>query len=219
MEKLTFCVTVVLAVLVLQLFPTFTYGQVITTGADTVEVATATSPADTAQQKQFFLSNLKNLDKPGKAALRSAILPGLGQAYNRSYWKIPIIYAGAAVMGYFLVTNNSTYQDLRYALIARLDGDPNTIDSYSAHPYLGEGHQNGSQNLRYYRDYYRRNRDLTIILSVAAWGLNVAEAYVHAHLKDFDVSDNLSLHIQPDMIHVPATSRISPGLTLTLYTR
>src|SRR5690606_18549647 len=115
--------------------------------------------------------------------------------------------------------NNNTYQDLRTALLIRTDGDPTTIDRYSNHPTLGEDRQRGTDNLRYNRDFYRRNRDLTVLLSVLAYTLNVAEAYVHAHLKEFDVSDDLSMRIEPNLMQVPGTYTTTPGLTLTLTTK
>ncbi len=216
MRLISFVITI-LTVAMVQHLPHCAQGQVITAGPDSVAVSTAAAAADTAKTNQFFLSSFRNLERPGKAALRSAIIPGLGQAYNRSYWKIPVIYAGVGALGYFLVTNNSTYQGLRYALIARNAGSK--TDLYAAHPYLGIDNPNGTRNLRFYRDGYRRNRDLTIIISVGAWVLNVAEAYVHAHLKEFDVSDDLSLRLHPNLINVPATANVAPGLTLTLYAR
>lgn len=195
--------------------------QVITEGPDSVRILTPDTLA--ASEKGFFLSNLKNLDQPGKAALYSAILPGAGQFYNRAYWKIPIVYATGAVLGYFLIDNHTNYESYRIALIER--SDPNIVDEYADHPFLGEsnGTSPGSyayDNLKYRRDYYRRNRDLTVLLSIGAHVLQIAEAYVHAHLKEFDVSDDLALRIQPGIIPVagPANS-LSPGLTFTLYTR
>lgn len=188
--------------------------QVITSGPDSVLVV---SPeADTAaQEKQFFLSGLKDLGRPGKAALLSAALPGLGQVYNGAWWKVPIIYATGGVLGYFIIDNNNKYQDFRQAVIQRRD----STDQYVNHLIYGLQRTNGTQNLRYSRDFYRRNRDLTIILSVGAYVLNIAEAYVHAHLKEFDVGDDLSLRLQPGLYHIPANSSYAPGLTLTLYTR
>jgi hypothetical protein len=200
--------------LVFQFVATNVQAQVITTGPDSVVVL---SPeADTAaQQKQFFLSGLKDLGRPGKAALYSAALPGLGQAYNKAYWKIPIIYATGAVLGFFIIDNNDKYQEFRQATIQRRY----KTDKYMEDPIYGDQRPNGAQNLRYSRDFYRRNRDLTIILSVGAYALNIAEAYVHAHLKEFDVGDDLSLRLQPDLFHTPANRSVAPGLTLTLYTR
>lgn len=196
--------------------------QVITEGADSVRVLV---PDTLNQDKGFFLSNLRDLDKPGRAALYSAILPGAGQFYNKAYWKVPIVYATGAVLGYFLIDNNNRYQSYRIALIQRLDGDPTTIDEYADHAFLGvnNGETLGStavNNLKFRRDFYRRNRDLTILLSIGAHALQIAEAYVHAHLKEFDVSDDLALRIQPGIVPVAATGNsLAPGLTFTLYTR
>jgi len=192
--------------------------QEITAGPDSVEVEVVESItlADTVQKELFFLSRW---NKPQKAAFFSAVLPGLGQAYNHAYWKIPIVYATGAVLGYFVVTNNKNYQDLRAALLIRNDGDPTTVDEFSDHPTLGESRTRGTDNLRYNRDYFRRNRDLSILLSVLAYGLNIAEAYVDAHLNDFDVSDDLSLRMTPDLMQVPGTATATPGITLTLISR
>lgn len=195
--------------------------QVITEGPDSVRVLVP----DTLAKEGFFLSRLKDLDQPGRAALYSAILPGAGQFYNRAYWKVPIVYATGAVLGYFLIENHRNFQSYRIAIIERVDGDPTTVDEYADHPYLGvsNGTTLGSSavnNLRYRRDYYRRNRDLTVLLSIGAHVLQIAEAYVHAHLKEFDVSDDLALRIQPGIIPVAAIpNSLSPGLTFTLYTR
>jgi hypothetical protein len=188
--------------------------QVIMAGPDSVIVAT--EPAE--REPGFFLSRW---DKPAKAAIFSAVLPGLGQAYNNSYWKIPIIYATGGVLGYFIISHNNNYQDYRQALIIRLDNDPNTRDKFADSNIFGEARPNGDANLRRARNFYRRNRDLTIILSVVAYSLNVAEAYVHAHLKDFDVSDNLAIRVQPDLLHTPVSihKNITPGLSITLYTK
>ncbi|MFD2247775.1 DUF5683 domain-containing protein [Pontibacter ruber] len=217
MKQLPYGLAVILLGLLLQLFPGKALGQVITAGPDSVQVITQETDT-TVQEKQFFLKGLRNLDRPGKAAIFSAVIPGLGQAYNKAYWKIPIIYATGAVLGYFLIDNNNKYQDYRVALNTRKSGG---IDKYYDHPILGKGLPNSEQALKYYRDYYRRNRDLTILLSVGAYTLNIAEAYVHAHMKDFDVSDNLSLRVQPDLmrVHPFHSPALTPGLTLTLYTK
>ncbi|WP_018477487.1 DUF5683 domain-containing protein [Pontibacter roseus] len=207
-------ITILLLGLSLQLFSERAQAQVVTAGPDSVMVLTPEADS-VAQEKKFFLSGLKDLGRPGKAALFSAALPGLGQAYNGAYWKIPVIYATGAVLGYFLIDNNNKYQDFRAAVLQRRTNS----DKYQDHPIYGVQRSNGSAQLLYSRDYYRRNRDLTIILSVGAYALNIAEAYVHAHLKDFDVGDNLTLRVQPDLFQTPAANSMTPGLTLTLYTR
>ncbi|MHC2993414.1 hypothetical protein OB13_18230 [Pontibacter sp. HJ8] len=207
-------IVLLLVGLALQFQVSSAHAQVITTGPDSVVVLSPETDS-IAQQNKFFLSGLKNLDRPGKAALLSAAFPGLGQAYNKAYWKIPIIFATGAVLGYFIIDNNDKYQDFRQATIQRRDKK----DKYMNDPIYGDQRPNGAQNLRSSRDFYRRNRDLTIILSVGAYAMNIAEAYVHAHLKEFEVGDDLSLRLQPDLFHTPANRSVAPGLTLTLYTR
>ena len=127
---------------------------------------------------------------PNKALLMSAIIPGAGQIYNKKYWKPPIIYGGFAACAYFIVTNNTRYQRYRKAYIQRADGDSTTIDAY-VNLYT-------ENNLIDLKNYYRRNRDLTIIITAAVYVLNLLDAYVDAHLFSFNVSDNLSLRVMPD---------------------
>ncbi|MCC9135174.1 DUF5683 domain-containing protein [Pontibacter silvestris] len=187
--------------------------QIITAGPDSVRVPVNNAAADTT--KGFFL---KTWDKPAKAALFSTIVPGLGQAYNNSYWKVPIIWGTGAVLGYFLVENNRNYQDYREALLLRNSGEEDKYYNNERFPSLAADYQYGDQNLKYRRDTYRRWRDMTILLSLVGWGLNVAEAYVHAHMKEFDIGEDLSLRMQPNFIKDPNTpGGISPVITLTLY--
>ncbi|WP_205503204.1 DUF5683 domain-containing protein [Rufibacter psychrotolerans] len=192
--------------------------QVVTTGADSARVATpppAAQALDTTQQKGF-----KHWSRPAKAAFYSAVLPGLGQAYNKSYWKIPLVYATGAVIGFFIYDNNRKYQDFSRAIRIRFDGDPSTIDAYAEDNVYGVGRPNdqGSINLRSSRDFFRKYRDLDIILGVLAWGLNVMEAHVDAHLKAFDVSEDLSLQVKPNLLPLTGvpTPSYSAGLSLQL---
>ncbi|BDD09192.1 hypothetical protein FUAX_16240 [Fulvitalea axinellae] len=125
---------------------------------------------------------------PGRAALYSAVLPGLGQAYNKKFWKIPIIYAGGAVFGYFIGYNDLFYQRARNALFQERYYGENDLN-----PNLSE------QQLENLTNRYRRNRDYMIIFSVLWYSANIIDAYVDAHLRDFDVSKNLSLKIAPTL--------------------
>jgi hypothetical protein len=187
------------------------YGQVVTEGPDSLRVPVS----DTLNVgKGFFLSKW---DKPTKAALLSAVIPGAGQIYNKAYWKAPLVWATGATIGYFIIDHNKNYQDFRQALIQR---NRDSSDVYVNDPIYGIQRQNGTLNLRYSRDFYRRNRDLTIMISVLAYGLNIAEAYVHAHLREFDVSDDLALKIQPDFLPIHnSKAALTPGITLVLYTK
>ncbi len=202
--------------IVLYIAPTLSMGQVLTAGPDSIRVPVTDT---TGSKNGFFLSTW---DKPAKAALLSAVIPGAGQVYNKSYWKVPLIYATGTVIGYFLVDNNNKYQDFRKALILRnRDSSDVYVDNriYGVfNPAKGVQTQRGTENLRYSRDFYRRNRDLTIMIAVVAYGLNIAEAYVHAHLKDFDISEDLSLRVQPDFLPLRGSSySMAPGVKLVLY--
>ncbi|MCZ2355490.1 MAG: DUF5683 domain-containing protein [Bacteroidia bacterium] len=126
--------------------------------------------------------------KARKAAILSLIVPGLGQLYNRDYWKIPVIYAVMGSCAYFALKNNQSYQTFRKAYLYRTDNDSLTIDSYT---------NISNETLLAQREFYRRNRDLIIVLGALGYALNSVEAYVARHLKGFSVSEDLALHIQP----------------------
>ena len=128
-----------------------------------------------------------------KATLFSTALPGLGQAYNKKFWKIPIVYAGFGVMTYFFSINNNRYNKFKKALILRSDGDESTVDAYATQ-YPNQ------QSLIEYKDYYRRNRDLSVIGFALFYVLNIVDANVDANLYYFDVSDDLSLQWSPAVI-------------------
>lgn len=142
--------------------------------------------AVSAQNKKDSLSILHS---PTKASLLSAILPGTGQAYNKKYWKIPIIYAGFAGLGYLAVTNNSDYKIYKDAYRLRLDGNESTVDDYVG-IYSDE-------DLVTLKDYYKRNRDLSYICMGILYALNIIDASVDAHLFYFNVNDDLTMQVQP----------------------
>jgi hypothetical protein len=125
---------------------------------------------------------------PKKAAIMSACVPGLGQIYNKKYWKPPIIYVGAAAVIYVASFNSKYYRQYRNAYIARVDGDSTTIDNYLAYQ---------TEDLLSMKNYYRRNLELTYIVGAAIYALNIIDATVDAHLFDFNVDDNLTMKISP----------------------
>jgi hypothetical protein len=131
-----------------------------------------------------------------KAAIFSAVLPGLGQAYNKKYWKIPIIYAGFGAITYFIITNNNEYVKFKEAYIYVANGDTVPINN----PYVDKYNQ---QQLKEAMDYYRRNRDLSYILGGLWYTLNILEAYVDAHFFDYDISEDLSMSISPTAVSIP----------------
>lgn len=180
--------------------------QVITAGEDSVVVRRAGAEVEEEPKVPFY--KIGQWSQPGKAALMSALLPGLGQAYNKSYWKIPLIYAGGAVLGYFLHTNHHQYLSFRKAYELRTDGDDTTVDAY-ADKYRE------AATLSRGRDQYRRWRDYTFLYSLIFYGINVSEAYVYAHLKDFDISDELTLRLSPGLVPTP-NFKVVPAFTLSL---
>lgn len=123
---------------------------------------------------------------PAKAAFRSAVLPGLGQAYNKSYWKIPIIYGGMATTLYFYSNNQSEYKRFRNAYKDKIAGRPVTGQLANIDP---------DRLIRAQRTL-QRNRDLSLLLTVGIYILNIVEANVDAHLKQFNVNENLTLSPQ-----------------------
>ena len=135
---------------------------------------------------------------PRKATIYSAALPGLGQIYNRKYWKVPLVYGGFATLGYFINFNHGEYTTYRQAYSDIADNDPNT-NSYLnlITNYDGNRVTQYTERLRSYKDYWRRNRDLLVISTVAFYALNIIDASVDAHFFKFDISDDLSMKWVP----------------------
>lgn len=132
---------------------------------------------------------------PKIATRRSAILPGWGQAYNREYWKIPIAYGIISIPVAMYIFNNNYYKKMKFAYEARYkeaQGDKSDV------PYIDSELVNLPINsLLNYRNAYRRDRDYSVLFFILAWGFQVADATVFAHLKQFDVSNNLSMQVKP----------------------
>jgi len=155
-------------------------------------------PADTVSVKQAVHS-------PRKAAIYSAVLPGLGQAYNKKYWKVPLVYVGFGTLGYFIDWNNDRYDLSKRAYRDLTDNDPNTTAYLQLKniQYYDLDNPTSVANLKQAlvrsQDYFRRNRDLLIITTAAFWGLNVIDASVDAHFFGWDISDDLTLNWQPSL--------------------
>ena len=142
---------------------------------------------------------------PNKAAWYSAALPGLGQAYNKKYWKIPVIWAGIGGFAYFIDWNNDQYQFYRKNLIYEVEGNPNFENTTPLE----------ADNLKSGRDQYRRSRDMLIIFGVIFYMLNIVDAHVDAHLIEFDVNQSLSVQLDPAVQFNPNGSQ-STGLSLKI---
>ncbi len=147
----------------------------------------------------------EEVHSPRKATLYSAILPGLGQAYNKKYWKVPLVYIGFGTIGYFIGWNNDHYKTTRQAYRDLTDNDDDTksYENLKAFQYYDLNDATSKANfvsgLNDQQEYYRRNRDLLVISMVAFYGLNIIDASVDAHLFNFDMSDDLTLNWQPSV--------------------
>ncbi len=160
---------------------------------------TATVMLDTAEVVEVDEASPSS---PAKATLYSAVLPGLGQAYNRSYWKIPIIYAGFALGIIQIDLANQRLQDTRRDLFNLQNGTPSSNLS--------------EQSIRDRIDFFRRQRDQLIIYTSLWYGLQVVEAHVEAHLKAFEVDDNLALKFTPSAEQHPFGLLVS-GASMKIY--
>jgi len=136
-----------------------------------------------------------------KATIYSAVLPGLGQIYNRKYWKVPLVYGGFAAFGYFINFNNRQYQTFKQAYSDIVDNDPYT-NSYlklKVNPYLLRPDKiaNYTEALLKSKDYWRRCRDYVIIWTGVFYAVNIIDASVDAHFFNFDVGDDLTFNWAP----------------------
>jgi hypothetical protein len=163
-------------------------------------------PSDTIIPLKFPTDKLHS---PHKATLYSAVLPGLGQAYNKKYWKIPIIYAGIGALGYAIHFNTTNYNKYKSAYRDFLIQDPAntsydqiklppsiTLEQIMANPTYRTWFQNALQNRK---TYFKRYRDLSYIGMAALYVLNMIDASVDAHFYDYDISEDLSLQLQPTL--------------------
>jgi hypothetical protein len=180
----------------------------MTVGPDSARVNTAAVPDSTRRTEKLFGMRMT---RPAKAGLLSALLPGTGQIYNRKYWKLPLVYGavGGTIYGEFFY--QSRFKEFKTAYSYLTDGLKETdykqagrnaalLDSAAIYPTLV---------------LYRRPRDQFFFYIGIAYALNVLDAVVDAHLRDFDISDDLSLHWEPTMIRMP-TALPTPGFSLTL---
>lgn len=141
---------------------------------------------------------------PRRATIYSAVLPGLGQIYNRKYWKVPIVYGGFATLGYFINFNNELYTKYKQAYSDIIDTDPNTnsFKKLNVNPIFFEADKISqlTERLRLAKDGSRRNRDLVVIGTAVFYALNIIDASVDAHFFNFDISDDLTINWVPGPI-------------------
>lgn len=164
-----------------------------------------------------------------KKAVLMALVPGLGQIYNRKFWKLPIVYGGLMGCMYAITWNNRNYQDYSTAYKdIMLDAEePNRpVEEFhtSWQDFLGVGYDpkewvsntNFQTQLKNRKDYYRRYRDLSIIITVGVYALSIIDAYVDAQLFDFDISPDLSMHWEPTVTPQTTYSSRSYGVNCSI---
>ncbi len=178
--------------------------QTVIVTADTLITATTAKPDSVKKHS------------PRTASIRSAIIPGWGQIYNKKYWKLPLVYAAIGIPGYLIYDNKRWYDRSRYALAVASNPviDPDSLNK--VHPQLQAMTRAGAVNsIRNYRNEFRKNMDYSILVTLLFWGLNVIDATVDAHLKGFDVSDEISMRVKP----VIMTGTRTPGLSFVFTLR
>jgi hypothetical protein len=165
------------------------------------------------------IKSTKRMLIPKKAAMYSAVLPGLGQIYNRKAWKVPILYAGIGATAYGIWWNDKYYTQYRNAFIDLSDSDPNSNRHLDVLPpgadYVANKDYYDS-TIEKKMNSYRRDRDLVIIVMVGVYVLNIIDANVDAHLSDFDISPDLSMNVSPVLMQdYTGFKNTTLGLSLT----
>ena len=141
---------------------------------------------------------------PKRAGLYSAILPGAGQVYTKKYWKIPIIYAGLITSAYYINESHNLYDLYKQTYLNRMAGD--RTDEFT--------NNYTDANLLTLKDHHRINREISALLFTLVYVLNIVDASVSAHLFDYDISEDISLHIQPIYMQKEYTSGLSLSIKL-----
>jgi hypothetical protein len=154
---------------------------------------------------------------PSKAAFYSAVLPGLGQIYNKRYWKVPIVYAVIGTGVYAYTYNDDLYDRFRTAFKRRQAGftddefyDINGDNAQGAPPDLD------TADLERQQENYQRDRDLALVITIAMYALNIIDANVDAHLRQFNVDEDLSMDIKPYLDLNPITNNPNYGIAFTI---
>ena len=143
----------------------------------------------------FYCSAAQKIQKekyPKKAAIYSAIIPGSGQIYTKTYWKVPIIYGGMITSVYYIHKENKSYNKFKDAAIKSNENNNST--------QLVDGQEYSYNDLKSYKDLYRRNRDISYLCFIGVYILNIVDASVNAHLYQYDISDDISLDIDPAIL-------------------
>ncbi|HHU97813.1 MAG: DUF5683 domain-containing protein [Bacteroidota bacterium] len=197
--------------------PTDTIAPVSGISFDDIE-ATLVLPDSLFFSSSLFAPSYRFKPSPKKAVIYSALFPGLGQIYNRKFWKLPIVYGGFVGFTYAISWNNGYYRDYLQAYQDIMDDNPETNSWHNILPY---GFDPGNVDVKWFtdvlqkrKDYYRYYRDFSIIGTVAWYLLAIVDAYVDSQLFDFDMSPDLSMRVEPAIFRddLSAISGSSYGL-------
>jgi len=154
---------------------------------------------------------------PSKAAFYSAVLPGLGQIYNKRYWKVPIVYAVIGTGVYTYTLNDDLYDRFRTAFKRRQAGftDDEFYDIDANNP-AGAAPDLDLDDLERQQENYQRDRDLALVITIAMYALNIIDANVDAHLKQFNIDEDLSMDFRPYLNLNPITNDPNYGIAFTI---
>lgn len=213
----TFSSTKAVFLLLLILFGQFSFAQKSLNPLTPVDTTPVTTKIIT--DKKIIATTKDTTSKkhsPKIAATRSAIFAGLGQIYNKKYWKLPIIYGALGVTSYIFIDNLKTYKEYRFAYAARYKAAQPLPQRDSTDYFKLENIYKIIQpeSIRAARNKFRQYVDYSVIFFIIFWGLNVVDATVDAHLQSFDVSPNLSLSIKPGHSQFAGTNGISLVLNI-----
>lgn len=182
----------------------------VNTRGDTTSVLSPFKPK--SEQPKDKVYHPDSTHSPHKAVIKSLILPGLGQIYNHRYWKLPIVYGGFALLAYSYYVAQTNYKE--YLHVAQAQEVGGKIDSAKY------GNVNAA-TIIVFKDFYHRNRDLTIIGTVVFWGVQAIDAYIDAKFQhSYTMDNNLGFKISPAMLSQPMSAySYVPGIKLTLRMR
>lgn len=199
------------------------YGQADTTKpqppvADSIPPAPQSAKKVDKKEKAVEDTASKKWSPGKRAAVYSAILPGSGQAYNKKYWKMPLVYGALAIPTYTFVDNLSWFNKTRFAfnVLSNITGPRKDSAGYKdidprLKPIVDRGDLSSLKN---YRNSFRKNVDYSVLAFLVLWGLNVVDAAVDGHLRDFNVTDDLSLQIKSGYMPIGNTNGV--GIVLNI---
>ncbi|MFZ9030491.1 MAG: DUF5683 domain-containing protein [Robiginitalea sp.] len=182
--------------------------------ADSVQQALAEQGVDFEEVEKAPINPLA----PSKAAFYSAVLPGLGQIYNKRYWKVPIVWGAIGTGVYAYLYNDDLYDRFRTAFKRRKAGftDDEFYDLNKNDDVTPSSPDLSDQALQDAQERYQRDRDLALLITIALYALNIIDANVDAHLKQYNVNEDLSLRFQPYLEPHPINNELNYGLGLAI---